>query len=330
MSAAVGAEQVRAAIRAEDRGLVAARPWLGRDDAVAFGGFLAALVLWALLAVGWLTGGLPAWVAVVGIALAASVLHELEHDLIHDLYLAHPVVRTLVLLVIWLGKGSLDPWSRGHMHRWHHIVSGQDDDLEERLIGLGLRWGALRLAMTLWPPVGLVLHPRLKRAVRAKLAAGGRGPDPRAYRFAPHLLLGNTVLFLLPVVALVAWLQGASWALSLLVLWVLPNTLRHGCIATLSANSHYVEIRRGAVVEQNQVLDHPLFWPLQLFSWNFGATHVVHHFVVRQPFWRRTLVFPRVRQVLLDAGVPANDLGTFRRANRRLPARARPPITASG
>ena len=49
----------------------------------------------------------------------------------------------------------------------------------------------------------------------------------------------------------------------------------------------------------------------------FGATHVVHHFHVRQPFWRRTLIFRGVRQVLIDNGVPANDLRSFTRNNRR-------------
>ncbi|GEM_PF-6271721 len=311
-----GPAHVRAAIRREDEALVVAHPWLGRDDSVAAGGFVVALALWGALAAGWTTGWIPTVLAIVGIGLAISVLHELEHDLIHDLYLRNPATRLLLFTVIWVSKGSLDPWSRGHMHRWHHVASGQEDDIEERLIGLGLPWGPLRLLIALWPPIGLVLQPGLKRTVRARLAAGHRGPDPRAYQFAPHLLLGNALLFGMPVVAVVAWLQGAAWALPLLVLWVLPNTLRHGCIATLSANSHYVDIRRGSVVEQNQVLDHPLFWPLAVMSWNFGATHVVHHYLVRQPFWRRTLVFPRVRQVLIDAGVPHNDLGTFRRANR--------------
>ena len=61
----------------------------------------------------------------------------------------------------------------------------------------------------------------------------------------------------------------------------------------------------------------PIFWPLQVFCWNFGATHVLHHFLVRQTFWRRTLIFKDVRQELIDNGVHCNDFGTFVRANRR-------------
>jgi hypothetical protein len=112
------------------------------------------------------------------------------------------------------------------------------------------------------------------------------------------------------------WLAGAGWAAPLLVLWVLPNTLRHAAIVTMSSSSHYTDIERGQLVQQNQILDHPVLWLLQLFCWNFGATHVLHHFVVQQPFWRRTLVFGTVRATLVEHGVRANDLGSFGRANR--------------
>ncbi|MFP6685520.1 MAG: fatty acid desaturase, partial [Polyangiaceae bacterium] len=150
-----------------------------------------------------------------------------------------------------------------------------------------------------------------------RVKEGGGQPDlrtPRGWWFV-HLL--TALLAAATFVAIAGAIAGASWAEALLVLWVLPNTLRHGAIVTMSANSHYFKIERSVLVEQNQIIDHPLFWPLQLFCFNFGATHVVHHFFVRQPFWRRTLIFRRVRPTLLRHGVPLNDLGTFARANRR-------------
>jgi hypothetical protein len=308
--------RVRKAIRQADARLLEKHPWLGWDNAMALGFFLTALLGAAGLAVAWFQGTLPAWVAIIGIAWTVSILHEMEHDLIHDLYLPHPVVRTGVLGTIWFAKGSLDPWTRGYMHRWHHIVSGQEEDIEERLIGLGMPWGPLRVLITLVPPFSIVLRPGLGRAVRARAAEGGRRPDPRAHRAPLALVVVNAVLMLLPTISLVAWLLGAAWAWPVLVLWAIPNTLRHAAIVILSTNSHYVGIPRGSVVEQNQVLDHPIFWPLQIFCWNFGATHVLHHFLVRQPFWRRTLVFSEVRPSLLDNGVRANDLGSFTRANQ--------------
>jgi len=308
---------IRAAIRAADQALVAEHPWTGRDDAVALGAFALAVLASCGIGVAWWLGALPTALAVVGMMLTVSVLHELEHDLLHDLYLRNPVARALVLGVIWLFKGNLDPWTRGPMHRWHHVASGQIDDIEERLIGLGLPWGPQRLLLTFLTPASLLRHPALKRAVRARVAAGLRSPDVRAYRIPPGFILANAVLFLAPLAAFVGVAMGQAWAWPLFVLWALPNLLRHAAIVTMSSNSHYVGIDRGDVVTQNQILDHWMFWPLQVFCWNFGATHVLHHFVVRQPFWRRTLVFGRVRQVLVDNGVRANDLGTFGRANHR-------------
>jgi hypothetical protein len=32
------------------------------------------------------------------------------------------------------------------------------------------------------------------------------------------------------------------------------------------------------VFYQNQILDSPLCWPFQLFCFNFGATHILHHY----------------------------------------------------
>jgi fatty acid desaturase len=305
------------ALRDADAALVRRHAWLGRDDAVAVVLWLGALGLAAGAATLWWVGPLPGVAAVPLIAFALSTLHELEHDLIHTLYFERPWLRTLVLATIWVGKASLDPWSRGRLHRWHHAVSGQPEDIEERLIGLGLRWGPLRVLLSLLPAFSMVLVPSIRRAVLRLRKEGGRVPDLRAPRWFALVKLVNNAFTLLPFVAAGGWLAGAAWATPLLVLWVLPNTLRHLAIVVMSSNSHYTGIARGRLVEQNQVLDHPLFLPLQLFCWNFGATHVVHHFLVQQPFWRRTLVMGQVRDVLLAHGVRRNDLGTFARANRR-------------
>lgn len=304
-------------LRAADADLVRRHPWLGRDDAVGLALWLGALLLFAGAGAAWAVGWLPALPAVLLIALALSTLHELEHDLIHTLYFARPVLRNLVLFTIWVAKASLDPWSRGRLHRWHHAVSGQPEDIEERLIGLGMPWGPWRVLVCLLPAASAALVPGIRRDVRARREAGGRGPDLRAPRWFASVKLVNTAFTLLPFVALAGWAAGATWATPLLVLWVLPNTLRHLAIVVMSSSSHYTGIARGVLAEQNQVLDHPVFLPLQLFCWNFGATHVVHHFLVQQPFWRRTLVMGAVKPVLLAHGVRNNDLGTFGRANRR-------------
>lgn len=306
------------AIRDEDARLLAAWPLLGRDDLVAFGFWVLSFVGIAVAALLFLQLGLPWPLAVVAVAFCTATLHELEHDLIHELYFDdRPALRQLVLFSIWLGKGSLDPWSRGRIHRFHHAVSGQDEDVEERLIGLGLPWGWRRALVTLSPVGSALLVPEIIRAVRARAAEGGPRLDISAPVWWPIMRAANVAIFGLPALLLILALAGQGWAWSVIVLWVLPNMLRHSAIVLMSSNSHYMGIPRSELALQNQILDHWVFWPAQLFCWNFGATHVLHHFVVKQPFWRRTLAFRRLRPTLVANGMPTNDLWTFARANYR-------------
>jgi hypothetical protein len=78
-----------------------------------------------LLADGWL----PVWVVIPFSAFFASLLHELEHDLIHVLYFrTRPWVQHVMFVGIWLFKASLNPWARKDLHLLHHKVSGQTND----------------------------------------------------------------------------------------------------------------------------------------------------------------------------------------------------------
>jgi hypothetical protein len=101
------------------------------------------------------------------------------------------------------------------------------------------------------------------------------------------------------------------------VVLVLPNLFRRFCLFFVTSNIHFHGDVRN-LLEQTQVLDHWLFWPLNLFCFNFGATHAIHHFVVRQPFYLRQWVAPVAWEVMRENGVRFNDLGTFARANRYL------------
>jgi hypothetical protein len=56
--------------------------------------------------------------------------------------------------------------------------------------------------------------------------------------------------------------------------------------------------------------------PLQLFCFNFGNTHAIHHFVVRDAFYIRHLGADESLEVLRRHGIRFNDMGTFKRANR--------------
>ena len=81
---------------------------------------------------------LSAFWTIVLIALPTSLLHELEHDLIHNLYFRRQsYIQDIMFFVIWVAKLHGNPWFRRELHLKHHLVSGQEDDAEERLIGLG-------------------------------------------------------------------------------------------------------------------------------------------------------------------------------------------------
>ncbi|MNF97548.1 hypothetical protein D3C84_803820 [compost metagenome] len=55
---------------------------------------------------------------------------------------------------------------------------------------------------------------------------------------------------------------------------------------------------------------------MQAFCFNFGSSHGIHHFVVKEPFYIRQLTVPVAHKVMREMGVRFNDFGTFARANR--------------
>jgi len=97
-------------------------------------------------------GRLSAVALVLCSMLATSVLHEMEHDIIHSLWARHhDWLQHVFFLGIWVAKLGANPWFRKKLHLQHHTLSGQDDDAEERLIGLGLPMGIKRMAVTVHP-----------------------------------------------------------------------------------------------------------------------------------------------------------------------------------
>jgi hypothetical protein len=96
-------------------------------------------------------------------ALPISILHELEHDLIHNLYFRSRVwVQHLMFFVIWFCKLSLNPWYRRGIHLKHHLVSGHKTDIEERLIVSVSPLAYFGFVM-IHPMGGLLLFRRTKR-----------------------------------------------------------------------------------------------------------------------------------------------------------------------
>jgi fatty acid desaturase len=297
-------------------------PWLRHQDAL--GVIALSLAVTGMVASGWLyfAGALPAWACVIASALFASIAHEVEHDLIHSLYFPRQAgIRGLMLAIAWLTRpGTLNPFVRKKLHLHHHKASGNADDLEERAITNGEPYGVKRLVMMLDGVLAVLLRvdqsPRGKRLKLPVFAAVGYFPLGwvhyvlfYAFLLAHGLELAGVALPVSPT--LLAGVNGAC------VVWILPNVLRSFCLNFVSSSMHYYgDVERGNVLQQTQVLNAWFFAPLQLFCFNFGSTHAIHHFVASEPFYVRQLTASAAHRVLRENGVRFNDLGTFRRNNR--------------
>jgi fatty acid desaturase len=315
------ARMIRAAIRQEEQRLRARFRWLAYQDFLGLLCFVAGVAVFAGIALLYLRGKLSGWLTVPLLAMPLSLLHELEHDLIHDQYFRRRRwFQNALYTVIWFLKLGLNPWYRRGIHLRHHRFSGQQVDIEERLIGLGVPFGFLRIFLAVHPFGSLFLFERIKR----------ESPD-----FQPLKLFLLSLPTYGPLVALTyagaayavqmlwlgqaslvfpEWLWGLAW--SLCVLLLLPNTLRQFCLILMSSYSHYYEDIPNEVYYQNQILRAWYLWPFQVFCCNFGATHIIHHYVISQPFYLRQMVARAAHQELIRNGVRVDDVGIVGRANR--------------
>lgn len=316
--------KIRDAIRHEEQHLRERHPWLAYQDWLGLTFFLSAIACMVGIAIWYLHSGLPWWFAIPLMALPISILHELEHDLIHDLYFRRwPWVQNVMFLVIWFCKLSLNPWYRRRIHLKHHAVSGQTADIEERLVGVGLPFGLLRLLVMVHPMGGVLLFRRIQRDV----------PDFQPWRLTLMSLPTYTIfnVISLSFLGYICFLNGHEaslignflpawgwpWARDLTVLLVLPNVLRQSSLVLMSSLSHYYgDIPERDVFFQNQIVHHWTLTPFQLFCFNFGATHIVHHYVINQPFYLRQMVAPAAEAEMTHQGARINDFCNLLRENR--------------
>src|SRR5262245_3553151 len=264
------------------------------------------------LAAVYLTGALSAWLVIPAIALCCAVAHELEHDLIHNLYFPrNPRIQNAMFALVWaMRPHTISPWKRRTLHLLHHRVSGTHEDIEEQAITNGVPWGPRRLLMLADGGLAVLLRVpwRNPRAARVLLTRTAQAYFPLGF-----VHYGLWYAFL----AVHAFGYGIGWLDALAVVWLAPNVLRSFCLNLVSSNMHYYgDVAKGEVMQQTQVLNHWIFLPFQLFCLNFGSTHGIHHFWVPDPFYVRQLTAPRSHQVFRAHGVRFNDLATFRRANR--------------
>jgi fatty acid desaturase len=273
----------------------------------------------------FIKGFIPAWVCFIGNAFCTSFLHELEHDLIHQLYFkAKPHVQNFLMGGIWLFRGNLiSPWYRRYIHLIHHRESGQQEDIEERLIGNGMPWGFKRFLVMIEPTLSVINFKELREQ-----ASHFKVLDIVKAAF-PIFIIFNVIWFSFlthqgwKLISLIhgvvppfpQWYIG--WVNILMVIYVGPNILRQACLSIVSSSCHYYgDITKANIMQQGQVLQPWYLWPLQLFCFNFGSTHIIHHFVVNQPFYLRQMVAPFAHAAMRKYGVRFNDVESLFRANR--------------
>lgn len=324
------AAYIREQVMAHGNALRQRYPILQHQDALGAGILAFALLGMIGSAALYIGGHLAWWACLLLNAFFASLTHELEHDLIHSMYFRkQPLPHNLMLALVWLARPStINPWVRRHLHLNHHKVSGSEADMEERAITNGEPWGIARLLM-----VGDNMMSSLIRWLRAKNPEHRRLILTRTLKvYAPLGLLNWATWYLFLGFHLLDWASAAlgapiAWTATTLkmmdvvnitvVVLVGPNVLRTFCLHFISSNMHYYgDVEPGNVIQQTQVLNPWWLWPLQAFCFNFGSSHAIHHFVVKEPFYIRQLTVPFAHRVMREMGVRFNDFGTFARANR--------------
>jgi fatty acid desaturase len=316
---------IRVAIKARRDEIFARHPLLKHQDAIGTFLCLASVGGIVALALAYRVSMVPAWLCILGVAFLGSVLHELEHDLIHDLYFSNrPWVQHTMFAVGWLFRPNMvNPWLRKVIHLHHHRASGTKTDVEELAATNGIPMGLRRL---------LLMNGRLARRLLSRRPSKPiviSGVTVRhSWRDLPVTIYeALLVVWLASLVARGAvavfghagqagWMADAAGVLDYLaVVLIVPCLLRNFALMFMTSNNHY----HGDVtnlLEETQVLNHWVFSPLNLLCFNFGATHTIHHFVVNQPFYVRQWLASSVYGTLRENGVRFNDLGTFARANR--------------
>ena len=298
-------------------------PLLVKHQSLLGASIMALAIMGMLLtAYGYLYLELPAWLAVVVIAIATSFIHELEHDLIHYAYFKkQPIAHHAMMLLCWLTRpGTVNPWIRRRLHLLHHKVSGSHKDIEERGITNGLPWSPVRLLMLMDGTLALILRHKIKQLPFTILKGFvAYLPIGIVYYLSWYTYLAFHISdFLQLGIHWPIWLTeniSALNTLAVLLLW--PFFVRSFCLNFVSSNMHYYgDVEEKNIVQQTQVWTSKWLLPLHIFCFNFASTHGIHHFVVRDPFYMRQSMSKQAHKIMKKHGVRFNDFATFKRANR--------------
>lgn len=299
------------------------------QDTIGLGITLCSSSLMIVFAGLYITGLIPFWLCILSNAIFASFLHEIEHDLIHNLYYkGNSKIQNFMFWVVWLFRANtINPWFRKEIHLLHHKVSGNKEDVEERMIGNGMEFGWRRLFTMIDGNMALILQGRkvgkdaysYLRKIKAPRIIG---PYREIFFLLWYLfLILNTFCFLnvftgSPFGQLSFLSPVLSTLNTIAVVYLVPNWIRQTSIQIVSSNMHYYgDIPN--VYNQTQVLNSWFVFPLHLFCFNFGATHGIHHFVVNQPFYLRQLTSYFVLPAMKRYGLRFNDFKSMLRGNSK-------------
>lgn len=312
------------AIQAEEQSLRARYPMLNQQNTIAMVILLLSLSSFIGVATLYYFTLIPAWLCIILAAFIASIAHELEHDLIHKQYFSHrPWIHNVMMLMVWLMRpNTVNPWYRRKIHLHHHKVSGTEQDLEERLVGNGIKSPWLRAVVVVDGLLGLLINAkRFSKEIRGFkfLQVFNAGfPITSAYFAILYGVIAYYALQLFRPFELPEWgAEVLSVVKFLMVVLIVPNMIRSISLNFVTSSMHYY----GGVnnlLEQTHVLTNRWFLPFQLFCFDFGRTHTIHHFVPNQPFYIRQIISKKIRPIMAEHGVRFDDLQSLRQANRYL------------
>ncbi|EKS07036.1 fatty acid desaturase [Leptospira santarosai] len=278
-------------------------------------------------AVLYITGLIPSWLCIVLNAILASFLHEIEHDLIHNLYYKGRIkVQNFMFWTVWLFRANtINPWFRREIHLLHHKLSGNKEDVEERMIGNGMPFGLKRILIMIDGNLALILQGRkIAKDAYSRLRKIKVPRTVGPYREIFFLLWYSfllinvfhilNVLFGNPISGPSFLETNRSILNSIAVVYLIPNWIRQTSIQIVSSNMHYYG-NIPNVYHQTQVLNSWFVFPFHLFCFNFGATHGIHHFVVNQPFYLRQWTAFYVLSAMERYGIRFNDFQSMWKSN---------------
>ncbi|MAD88582.1 MAG: hypothetical protein CMK64_02665 [Pseudoalteromonas sp.] len=310
------------AIKTEEQSLRARFPILNQQNLIAM--VILLLSLFSLLGVATLYyfALIPAWLCIILAALITSIFHELEHDLIHKQYFSNQsVIHNFMMLTVWLMRpNTVNPWYRRQIHLHHHKVSGTEQDLEERLVGNGIKSPFLRAVVIVDGLLGLLINAkRFSKEIKGfkflKVFNAGFPITSAYFAILYSVIAYHVVQFIQPFELPVWGADLLAVAEFLMVVLIVPNMIRSTSLNFVTSSMHYY----GGVtnlLEQTHVITSRWFLPFQLFCFDFGRTHTIHHFVPNQPFYIRQLISKKIQPIMAQHGVRFNDLQSLKYANR--------------